>query len=233
MIFNSLQRAFGAAAIAAVAIAAASCGDDKHSYVANLKDPMLTPTMVTTDVATFISDSGYTRYHIETPVWQMFEDLEGPFWKFPSGLDLEQYDLRQRPQARMRCDSATYFSRRRLWRLDGHVVMINTMRDTFLTEQLFWDQNRSEVYSDSFIHIVRSSHIIEGYGFTSNQNMTAYTVNRPTAIIPLEGGRPLGSQQAQPGEPDSLDAVAPGQRRAPSARHRLPNTDNRIPTPEP
>lgn len=164
----------------------ASCRQEGHTYVPNASNPEAVPTMATTDVETFISDSGYTRYHISTPLWEMFDEADEPFWRFPTGLELQQYDEQLRPSAHIECDSARYLSRRRIWQLDGHVVMVNTLRDSFLTQQLFWDQNRSKVYSDSFIHIVRSDRIIEGYGFESNQNMTAYTVHRPTAILPVE-----------------------------------------------
>ncbi len=202
-----------------------ACREDRHSYVPNASDPDAVPTMSTTDVETFISDSGYTRYHISTPLWQMFDEADEPYWRFPAGLKLQQYDERLRPSANMVCDSARYLSRRRLWQLDGHVVMVNTMRDSFLTQQLFWDQNRSTVYSDSFIHIVRSDRIIEGYGFESNQNMTAYTVHRPTGIIPVK--RPQNGTPAQTAETasDTLTPTdAPRHRGAPvraSERNRL------------
>lgn len=193
------------AVILTLVLAAAlwSCRKERESFVRNV-DPTTVPTMTTTDVSTFISDSGYTRYHITAPLWQMFEDAEQPHWKFPGGIELEQYDRNLKPAANMSCDSATYFSARRLWRLDGHVVMVNTLRDTFLTQQLFWDQARQLVYSDSFIHIVRSSHIIEGYGFESNQTMSQYTVNRPTGIIPVnrpEGGASPLAPAPAPGTP--------------------------------
>ena len=118
-------------------LAAAACGEKERSYVANIGDGDRSPTMTTYDVETFISDSGYTRYHISTPVWMMFEEASEPFWRFPDGLDLQQYDLRLNPDATMVCDSAIYFSRKRLWRLDGHVIMVNTLRDSFLSQQLF------------------------------------------------------------------------------------------------
>lgn len=163
----------------------AACEEEKHTYVANV-DISRTPTMVTVDVKTLISDSGYTRYNIVTPLWEMYDEVDTPYWRFPMGLELEQFDKAMRPDANIRCDSAVYFSQQRLWRLDGNVVMVNTARDSFLTQQLFWDQLKSKIYSDSFIHIVKQNHIIEGYGFESNQNMTAYSVNRPTAIIPVD-----------------------------------------------
>lgn len=186
-----------------------SCEEEKKTYVPNLSDTLKTPTMTTSDVSTFISDSGYTRYHITADRWDIYDDSIHPMWVFPTGLELENYDLAMRPAATLVCDSATYYTNKRLWRLDGNVIMVNVRKDTFLTQQLFWDQRDAEVYSDSFIHIVRSDHIIEGYGFTSDQTMSAYTVNRPTAIIPMKRapgqGRPFGPGM-QP--VDKVDATA-------------------------
>ncbi len=162
----------------------AACSREQERFVPNAGDGTHTPTMSTRDVSTLISDSGYTRYHLTAPLWQMFEDAEEPFWNFPEGLEVEQYDLAMNPESTVVCDSATYFSRKRLWRLDGNVIMVNTEADSFLTEQLFWDQSARKIYSDSFVHIVRTDRTIEGYGFESDQSMLYYTVHRPTAILP-------------------------------------------------
>ncbi|MDE6206797.1 MAG: LPS export ABC transporter periplasmic protein LptC [Muribaculaceae bacterium] len=167
-----------------------ACSSDQKRYVPNVGDGTATPTMTTTDVSTLISDSGYTRYHLVAGLWQMFEDAEDPYWRFPEGLELEQFDDNgMNTVATVVCDSAVYFSRRKLWRLDGNVVMVNTDADSFLTQQLFWDQTERKILSDSFIHIVRSDRIIEGYGFESDQSMKYYSVNRPTAILPVDGMR--------------------------------------------
>ena len=213
-------------AIMLAMLVAAACGETEHSYVSNIGDGNESPTMSTYDVETFISDSGYTRYHISTPVWLMFEEATEPFWRFPDGLYMQQYDLQMQPDASMDCDSAIYFSRKRLWRLDGHVMMVNTMRDTFLSQQLYWDQAKRQVYTDSFIHIVRSDRIIEGYGFESNENMTAYTISRPTAILPVR--RRPGSADEPAVAVDSADTatsvasvgdtIYTGRRRAPESR---------------
>ncbi len=196
------MRLLPVAAFALIIVAA--CGEKERSYVPNIGDGDTSPTMSTFDVETFISDSGYTRYHISTPVWMMYDEALEPFWRFPDGLNMQQYDLAMNPDATMDCDSAVYFSRKRLWRLDGHVMMVNTLRDTFLSQQLFWDQVKRQVYTDSFIHIVRSDRIIEGYGFESNENMTAYTIRRPTAILPVRRNAPATDETE---EPDS--AVTP------------------------
>ena len=190
-----------------------SCAPERKSFVASLDDPEIIPTMTTRDVETFISDSGYTRYHISTVLWEMYDEAAEPFWRFPTGLELQQSDESLRPAAFVTCDSARYFSRKRLWRLDGHVLMVNTLRDSFITTQLYWDQFQQKVYSDSFIHIVRSDRIIEGYGFNSNQTMTEYTVNRPTGIIPIE--RPTPGETADTAATDSNVTAPRGRRPAP------------------
>lgn len=197
-------------------LVAAGCGEKERSFVSNISDGDNSPTMTTLQVETFISDSGYTRYHLSTPTWMMYEDASEPFWRFPDGLDMQQYDLELKPDASMVCDSAIYFSRKRLWRLDGHVMMVNTMRDTFLSQQLFWDQAKRSVYTDSFIHIVRSDRIIEGYGFESNENMTAYNINRPTAIIPVNRRTPGVEAKAAPADTTAADSIVP----APEVRRR-------------
>ncbi len=194
------------AGCAVIADIMASCGEGEHNYVPNIIDGDNSPTMTTIDVNTFISDSGYTRYYITAPIWKMYDDAKEPNWKFPEGLELEQYDRDLAVTANMICDSATYFSQKRLWRLDGNVIMVNPQRDSFLTQQVFWDQAKREVYSDSFVHIVRTDRIIEGYGFTSNEPMTAYTVNRPTGIFPAK--RAEASAPKEAADSDST-AVAP------------------------
>ena len=72
-----------------------------------------------------------------------------------------------------------------MWRLDGHVTILNEKKEVILTQQLFWDQRKKEVRSDSFIHIERAEQIIEGVGFKSNERMTIYELDKPMGIFPV------------------------------------------------
>lgn len=216
---SGMRRLPALMAVAAIAAAAASCSKERQSFVPSVTDPEQVPTLSTRDVFSLVSDSGYTRYRITSPLWNIYDEASEPHWSFPEGLELQQYDERLRPDAHVTCDSATYFSRKRLWRLDGHVVMVNTMRDSFVTTQLYWNQLSSTVYSDSFIHIVRQDRIIEGYGFESNQQMTRYMVHNPTAIIPVER-RPGEASSATSADTAGADTAAPQppRRRRPAPR---------------
>ena len=182
-------------------------------------DPETTPTMVTDDVRTLISDSGYVRYQINSPLWLMFNEASRPAWKFPDGLFLEKFDDTMAVNATFRCDSATYFSDERLWRFDGNVRMLNDLGDRFLTQQLYWDQLDHKIRSDSFIHIERSDRVIEGYGFESNENITIYRVHRPSMILPMSDFR-----RAQN---DSLRSVAASADETDPARETAPESDTK------
>ena len=147
------------------------------------------PTMLTRDVKTIISDSGMAKYRITAKLWLVYDEVSVPVWKFPYGLYLEKFDRIFKIEAHVNCDSATFFQETKLWRLDGNVEIKNTAKDEFLTEQLFWSQSQHKVYSDSFIHIVKSDRVIEGYGFESNEQMTQYTIRKVSGIFPVDEER--------------------------------------------
>ncbi|MDE6490482.1 MAG: LPS export ABC transporter periplasmic protein LptC [Muribaculaceae bacterium] len=209
-----------AAALCAAAVTA--CGSGQTDTEPVPVDGNVTPTLVTDDVSTLISDSGYTRYHLVTQKWLMFENADEPNWKFPSGLFLEKYDDDMNQDATIVSDSATYFSAKKLWRLDGNVRMRNTAGDRFLTQQLFWDQNAHSVYSDSFIHIERADRTIEGYGFVSNEQMTTYTITDPTGIFPVSDfrGGDNAEAPADTAAPAAPDTVTPPRTRRQSTPRR-------------
>lgn len=173
-----------------------ACNKDAKTAVATGVDAKVTPTMMTRDVKTLISDSGMTRYRITSKLWFVYDEVKNPYWKFPYELYIEKFDTLFNVEAYIRADSATYFKDKQLWRLDGSVEIRNVKKELFLTEQIFWSQRDHKVYSDSFIHIEKDDRIIEGYGFESNERMTIYQINKPSGIFPVEEER-AGAASAQ------------------------------------
>lgn len=162
------------------------CRDDAKVSVAESLGNRKLPTMVTTNVSTLISDSGITQYKIVSPVWYVYDETDTPCWTFPKGLYLRKYDRQFRVIASVAADSARYYRQQKLWKLDGNVELTKAPADIFLTQQLFWDERNGQLYSDSFIHIETQSHTLEGYGFSANDRLTQYSINRPTGIFPAD-----------------------------------------------
>ncbi len=164
-----------------------ACREEKKIDVASKLRPDSMPTMSTVNVSTLISDSGVIQYKIVSPLWLVYDNVDTPYWNFPKGLYLRKYDPLFREIASVAADSAHYLKNQRLWRLDGHVELKKMPKDLFMTQQLFWDERKQEIFTDSFIHIETATHVLEGYGLISNDNLTAYRIKRPTGIFPVNG----------------------------------------------
>jgi LPS export ABC transporter protein LptC len=138
------------------------------------------------DVMTLISDSGVTRYRIQSPRWMVYDKADTPYWEFPEGIYLEKFNENLTSDASIEADYAFYNEPAQLWTLRGNVKAINLEGEQFETPLMFWDQKSETVYSDSSIVITRDMSVIKGMGFRSNQSMTEYTILRPTGVFPIE-----------------------------------------------
>lgn len=174
--------------------------DDNDSKVPNDLDLSKIPGMVTTDVSMLISDSGIIRYHVVTPAWYTYNlDPKEDYWYFPEGIELNQLNNHKQSVSRLVADTAYNYQNKKLWHLIGNVHITNVRGEKFRTQELFWDMRAEKVYSDSFIHIERNLDILEGYGFTSNQDFSKYEIRQTTGIFEVK----------QNGEPNEYDGPAP------------------------
>ncbi|MDY5387765.1 MAG: LPS export ABC transporter periplasmic protein LptC [Muribaculaceae bacterium] len=203
-------------------IVSTGCREERKIDVAAKLNPKTMATMTTKNVATFISDSGVVQYKIVAPIWKVYDEVDTPYWSFPQGLYLQKYDRSFQVIATVAADSARFFSQEKVWRLDGHVEMTKVPKDLFQTEQLYWDQRRRILYSDSFIHIETSTHTLEGIGFESDERLTSYRIIKPQGIFPVNsqdfaaGGAPSTAPSpvaspvtAAPGVPPQSSPIIP------------------------
>jgi len=164
----------------------AACSDNVPKTVKTV-DRTEMPRMYAENVSTLISDSGITRYRITTPAWYIYDKAKEPYWYFPKGIHLERFDDQlQHVDGDIRSNKATYYQYRQLWELDGKVRAINLQRETFESEQLFWNQREQRIYSDTLIKITKPTQILTGKGFDSNQSMTKYQIRQPQGVFPIE-----------------------------------------------
>lgn len=156
-----------------------SCREKDENLVAFSYDPEQVPTMITDSVTTLISDSGITRYKLVADEWKVFDKAAEPYWFFPEGIYLERFTPDFSIEATVVADTAWYYTRKKLWKLNKNVHVENMKGEIFDSEELFWDQENERVYSESYIVIKRGVTEIKGYGFESNQAMTDYRIFRP------------------------------------------------------
>ena len=164
----------------------AGCREEKKLGIASTVNPRRMATLSTRNVESLISDSGFTKYKILTPLWNVYSEREEPYWDFPEGVYLRQLDKKLQVVATVAADSAKYFTDKKLWQLMGNVEIDQPGRSYFSSQRIFFDDRMRRIYSDTFIHIETPTQILEGMGFESNQDLTQYTVLRPTGLFPVE-----------------------------------------------
>lgn len=164
-----------------------SCTGDTKEVVVVEFDPENTYTMKSTDVLSLISDSGITRYSIKTKEWLSFDKAADPYWYFPEGIYVEEFDSLFQTKASIEADTAYYFEKKGLWKAIGNVKVLSLEGEDFQTDLLFWDQKQERVYSDKPIRIVKADGtVVTGVGFESNQDMTKYDIFQSTGVFPIK-----------------------------------------------
>lgn len=167
----------------------ASCDNKQKSDIDFAYDPELIPSMSTDSIDMVItSDSGQVKYRILTKTWDMYDNAKEPYWAFPNKLHVEQYDSLMQVESTIDADSAWNFVNKKLWKLKGHVIIKNTLGETFKTEELFWDQNTERIYSNVYVEVHRPNKItLHGKnGFESNRDMSEYSFFNVDALLTVE-----------------------------------------------
>ncbi len=133
--------------------------------------------MVSYGVNTLVSDSGMMKYRIVAECWEVNQVRNPSRWIFEKGLFLEQFDEKFHVEAYVQCDTAYYFDQQKLWELRGRVRVRTVDGLRFSSEELYWDQNKHELYSYVYSRLVTPDREMEGTYFLSDERMTHYTIS--------------------------------------------------------
>ena len=166
-----------------------SCGGKKKAMGDAITERDSLPVMQTLGVTTFISDSGVTRYKVDTEEWLVY---------------LEQFDSIFHVEASIKADTAYYYDKEKLWKLIGHVDIQNRAGERFNTELLYWNQATKKVYTDRFIRIQQPERVIHSYGFDSNEQFTQYVFRNVSGIFDVDDEPNIQPEVKPISQPDSL-----------------------------
>ena len=188
-------RIFGVALLLVAVMS--GCGEEDKLGIKKGIDTRNRPQLSTRNVSTLISDSGYTKYKVLTPLWNVYGGArKEPFWDFPEGVYLRQLDKDLKEVSMVAADSACYFPNKKIWELYGRVEIEQKDKSYFYSDRIFFDDKQKLIYSDAFIHIKTPTQILEGTGFESNMDLTRYRVLKPSGVFPSQMHEPTGRAQA-------------------------------------
>lgn len=208
-----------------IVVMLAGCGEEDKLAVKKGISARNRPQLSTSNVMTLISDSGYTKYKVLTPLWKVYnESADKSYWDFPKGVYLRQLDKDLKEVSMVAADSACYFPGKKIWELYGRVEIEQKDKTYFYSERIFFDDRKKLIFSDAFIHIKTPTQILEGTGFESNMDLTRYRVLKPSGVFPSRQHEPTGRAQAAF---ESAEAEGPTFMDSPSGMHEHPDLEER------
>lgn len=154
-----------------------SCDRAKEHTAEAILDEDSVAMMTTYGVNTLISDSGIMRYRIIAEQWEVNDNRNPPRWIFSRGLFLQQLDEKFHVETYIQADTANYFTTKKLWHLWGNVRIKTVDGLIFQSEELYWDQNRHELYSNMFSKLITPERELEGAYFRSDEHMRHYNIS--------------------------------------------------------
>lgn len=111
---------------------------------------------------------------------------EEEYTVMPDGVYLETYDSTMAVTSSLEADYGIQLTEQNLMEAKGNVRVVNEKGEKLNTEQLFWDTERREIYTDLPVKIITADQIIEGDGLVSNEDFSEYKIKKIRGIISLE-----------------------------------------------
>lgn len=185
-----------------------SCDETIEHTAPAINDRDSVSMMTTYGVNTLVSDSGVIKYRIVTEKWDVNTVKNPPKWTFDKGLFLEQFDEKFHIQAYIQADTAYYYDQKKLWELRGRVRVKTNDGLRFSSEELFWDQNKHELYSHRFSRVISPEREMQGTYFISDEHFSHYTVSNSKGSF-VRGADGMGTNKGDSilSAPDSVKSM--------------------------
>ena len=188
-----------------------SCVSEDHHYAPAIVERDSLPVLKSIGVSTLISDSGIIRYKIISEDWFIYDKKQPSYWSFEKGLFVEKFDENYHVDAFINCDTAYSFDQLGLWELRGRVVVKNLKDETFKTSLLYWSTTEHRIYSPAYMKIQGIEQELDGYNFSSNEQMTEYRIHSTSGAFPVDDNEtPHADSRRMENEPENAATDANG-----------------------
>lgn len=129
------------------------------------------------NVTSYLSQSGKVKAKLTSPYMLRYQVPDSPYIEFPRTMHVDFFDDSTKIESTVDSRYAKYveFAHKILLR-DSVVVMSFRNGDTLRTQELWWDQDKQEFYTNKEAFLYQRDKIIHAKdGLKAAQNLTSYT----------------------------------------------------------
>ena len=140
------------------------------------------------DIEVIYSDSARVKVQMFAKELNQYNNAEKPYSEFPQGMKVYFFNDSMETESEIHANYAIYYNDEKLWHAKGNVIAENHKTGERLdTEELFWNEEKEEIYSDSYTRIVNENGTFYGQnGFRSNQSLTEYTLIGSKGVVNIQ-----------------------------------------------
>lgn len=132
------------------------------------------------DVEIFYSDSAQIKLKITSPVLKRYIQRKNSVDEFPEGVLVEFYDVNGKIISWLKSDYAIRKDQDKKIFVKQNVKLYNTNDDELSTDELIWDEETGEIYTNKYVRIAQPSRgdTLFGYGFIAKQEFQRFQLNK-------------------------------------------------------
>jgi LPS export ABC transporter protein LptC len=171
--------------LVAIVMVVISCENDIE-VVKSFSGDSLMPSQSMINVVTSYTDSARLQMRITTPEINYYSTVTENYTEFPQGVFAEFFDRNEDVESHLRSKYAIYYSDKELWEAKDSVVVVNREGEILNTDQLFWDERKRIIYSNSFVRVTRPNEEITGEGFEADETFSSWSIRKVQGTITLQ-----------------------------------------------
>ena len=129
-----------------------------------------------TGVDVIYSDSARVKAHMTAPVMINYK-VKNPYTEMPKGVKVIFYDNNLNVTSTITSKYAIRRETEKVIELRDNVVGTNVKGDTFMSDELIWDENSKQIHSNKLVHVkMADGSITNGTSFISDEDFTHWTM---------------------------------------------------------
>ena len=136
-----------------------------------------------TGVDVVYSDSAKVKAHMTAPVMISYK-VKNPYTEMPKGVKVIFYDNNLNVSSTITSKYAVRRETEKVIELRDNVVGTNIKGDTFMSDELIWDEGSKQIHSNKLVHVkMADGSITDGANFISDENLNHWTMGSASGIF--------------------------------------------------
>jgi LPS export ABC transporter protein LptC len=161
-----------------------SCGNNINK-VNTLTDKSMMDTEQADSVTIFYSNNGFTKAKLSSKKFKHILTAKPPYIEMSEGVQVTFYNEQHLISSTLTAKRGRYYEANQNVLVRDSVRIINIKNEELQTEELIWNEQLQQFFTEKAVVIKTPTQILYGTGMEANQDFSSYTILHPKGIIQI------------------------------------------------